>query len=109
MRQDLIHLLNGGVDGILFCNEDDRPYSFKADLEAVAVMSPGHHRAPTPGMSLLESISSGMPKRPLAVAKATGAAFIREVVTGVYESDMGLWAPDPAAIFRYRRRSTPRA
>jgi membrane complex biogenesis BtpA family protein len=40
---------------------------------------------------------------PLAIAKATGATFIREVVTGVYESDMGLWSPDPGEILRYRR------
>jgi predicted TIM-barrel enzyme len=28
---------------------------------------------------------------------------VREVVVGVYESDMGLWAPDAAALLRYRR------
>ena len=39
----------------------------------------------------------------LAVAVATGAAFIREVMPGVYESDMGLWRPDPAALLRERR------
>ncbi len=103
MRQDVIHLLNGGVDGILFCNEDDRPYSFKADLEAVAVMA----------RVITELKPRNIPfgvdflwdaRAPLAVAKATGAAFIREVVTGVYESDMGIWAPDPAAIFRYRKQ-----
>jgi uncharacterized protein len=40
----------------------------------------------------------------LAVAAATGAAFIREVVTGAYESDMGLWTPDAAGLLRYRRQ-----
>jgi len=102
MRQDVIHLLNGGVDGILFCNEDDRPYSFHADFGGVAVMS----RVITElrprdipfGVDFLWDA-----RAPLAVAKATGAAFIREVVTGVYESDMGLWAPDAAAIYRYRK------
>jgi hypothetical protein len=29
---------------------------------------------------------------------------MREVTTGVYESDMGLWAPDAAALLRERRR-----
>ncbi len=38
----------------------------------------------------------------LAIAKATGAAFIREVITGVYESDMGFWDPNPGEIIRYR-------
>jgi membrane complex biogenesis BtpA family protein len=42
------------------------------------------------------------PMAALALAKATGAAFLREVVTGLYESDMGLWAPDAAALYRYR-------
>ena len=29
---------------------------------------------------------------------------MREVVTGAYESDMGVWAPDAAELFRYRSR-----
>ncbi len=101
VRRDVSHLLRGGVDGILFCNEDDRPYAFRAGFEAVAVMT----RVVTElrprdrpfGVDFLWDA-----KAPLAVAKATGAAFIREVVTGVYESDMGLWAPDAAALYRYR-------
>ena len=28
---------------------------------------------------------------------------MRDMVTGVYESDMGLWQPDAAALYRYRR------
>ena len=36
------------------------------------------------------------PMAAMALARATGAAFMREVVTGVYESDMGIWAPDAA-------------
>jgi membrane complex biogenesis BtpA family protein len=39
----------------------------------------------------------------LSVAAATGASFIREVATGVYESDMGLWTPDAGALLRRRR------
>lgn len=102
MQVDVRHLLDGGVDAIMFCNEDDRPYSFHADMEAVAVMtrivtelSPKDRPF---GVDFLWDA-----KAPLAIAKATGAAFIREVVSGVYESDMGLWAPDAAALYRYRR------
>ena len=40
----------------------------------------------------------------LAAGAATGAAFIREVVTGVWESDMGLWNTDAARTLRERRR-----
>ena len=32
-------LIDGGVDGILFCNEDDRPYALQAGFESVAVMT----------------------------------------------------------------------
>jgi hypothetical protein len=38
------------------------------------------------------------------MAAATGASFIREVLTGTYESDMGLWSADSAAqVLRLRR------
>jgi uncharacterized protein len=102
VRKDVRSLLEGGVDAILFCNEDDRPYTFRAGFEAVAVMT----RCITElrpkdrpfGVDFLWDV-----KAPLAIAKATGAAFIREVITGVYESDMGLWMPDAGELYRYRR------
>ena len=39
----------------------------------------------------------------LGIAVACGAAFMREVMPGVYESDMGLWQPDAAGLLRERR------
>ena len=39
MRTDVAHLLENGVDAVMFCNEDDRPYAFHADFEAIAVMT----------------------------------------------------------------------
>ena len=103
MRQDIQYLLEGSVDAIMFCNEDDRPYSFQADFEAVAVMTRViTELRPTDRPFGVDFLWDA--KAPLAIAKATDAAFIREVVTGVYESDMGLWAPDAAALYRYRRQ-----
>lgn len=103
MQADVRALLEGGVDAILFCNEDDRPYSFQAGFEAVAVMTRViSELRPTDrpfGVDFLWNAQA-----PLAIAMATGASFIREVVTGVYESDMGLWSPDAAALWRYRRQ-----
>ena len=87
---DVNVLINGGVDGILFCNEDDRPYTFQAGFESVAVMT----------RVVCELRPDAIPfgvaflwdaKAAIAIAKATGATFIREVITGVYESDMGFW------------------
>jgi membrane complex biogenesis BtpA family protein len=38
----------------------------------------------------------------VALGVATGAAFAREIFTGVYDSDMGLWQPDAAKAVRLR-------
>lgn len=101
MKSDVAKLVRNGVDGLLFCNEGDRPYALKADFEAIAVMarviSEIAPRDRPFGVDFLWD-----PKAPLAIAKATGASFVREVFTGVYESDMGLWQPDAAAMLRYR-------
>jgi len=101
VKADVENLLKYGVDAIMFCNEDDRPYSFQANFEAVAYMTriitelkPSDRPF---GVDFLWD-----PKAPLAICKATGGSFIREVVTGVYESDMGLWAPNAAELYRYR-------
>jgi uncharacterized protein len=102
LRRDVRILLDGGVDALLFCNEADRPYTFAADTADVATMARaiGEVR-PTDrpyGTDFLWD-----PLAAMALAAATSAQFMREVVTGVYESDMGLWQPDAAALFRYRR------
>ena len=44
----------------------------------------------------------------MAVAAVSGASFIREVATGAYESDMGLWSPDAGRLLRYRRELNAR-
>ncbi len=89
LRRDVDALLAGGVDAVLFCNEADRPYALKADLAAVATMSriiaELRPRDRPFGVDFLWD-----PEAALCMAAATGAAFMREVVTGVYESDMGL-------------------
>jgi uncharacterized protein len=102
VRADLRHLLDGGVDAVMFCNEDDRPYAFQADFEAVATMTRViTELRPTDRPFGVDFLWDA--RAPLAIAQATGADFIREVVTGVYESDMGIWAPDAAELYRYRR------
>lgn len=100
---DLEILLASGVDAVMFCNEGDRPYSFRAGYDGVAVMTRVvTELAPRDqpfGVDFLWD-----PGAALAIAVATGAAFMREVVTGTYESDMGLWHSDAAALLRERRR-----
>jgi hypothetical protein len=98
---DVENLEEGGVDAIMFCNEDDRPYKLNATFEQIAAMT----RVITECRP--SNIPFGVdflwdPTAALAMAVATGAAFIREVFTGVYESDMGLWAPNAAEVMELR-------
>lgn len=100
--RDVGMLLDAGVDAIMFCNEGDRPYQLRAGFEGVAMLA----------RVVAECRPTGIPfgvdflwdaRAAMSVAAVTGASFIREVATGVYESDMGLWAPDAAELLRYRR------
>ncbi|MGH3114843.1 MAG: BtpA/SgcQ family protein, partial [Gaiellaceae bacterium] len=103
VRSDLDKLLAAGVDAVMFCNEGDRPYALRAGFEGVAAMTRVvSELAPRDrpfGVDFLWDARAA-----LAVAVATGASFIREVTTGVYESDMGLWNTDAAGLLRERRR-----
>jgi uncharacterized protein len=104
LRRDLDILQEGGVDGLLFCNEGDRPYPLQTDRAPIAAMAAvigelrPHIWLPY-GVDLLWD-----PMAALAVAQAVRASFVREVFTGVYDSDMGLWHPDAAAALDYRRQ-----
>jgi hypothetical protein len=103
MGEDIAILLKHGVDGILFCNEGDRPYALQGNFESVAVMTHVIDAlAPRDRPFGVDYLWD--PKVPLAVGLATGAAFVREVFTGVYESDMGLWNTDAASMLRYRHQ-----
>ncbi len=102
VQRDVAHLVEGGVDAVMFCNENDRPYELEAGLEATAMLA----RVVTECRP--DSIPYGVdflwdPMAAMAVGATTGASFIREVATGAYESDMGLWTPDAAKLLRYRR------
>ena len=104
LARDVAALQDAGVDGLLFCNEHDIPYQLRVGHEAVAAMAAaiGRLRAELRlpfGVDLLWD-----PRAALAVARATGAAFVREVFTGVYESDMGLMAPSLGELAAYRRQ-----
>ncbi len=103
LRPDVEHLVQGGVDALLFCNEDDRPYVFKAGIEQIAA----HTRVVTELAP--KSLPFGVdflwdPLAAIAIAHATGAAFIREALTGVYESDMGVWTPNAGEAIRFREQ-----
>jgi membrane complex biogenesis BtpA family protein len=88
----------------MFCNENDRPYVFTAGIETVAAMS-----AVIGALRAVVSVPFGVdvlwdPRAALAVAKATGAQFVREIFTGAYGSEFGLWNTSPGETLRYRRQ-----
>jgi uncharacterized protein len=98
-----IHALQaGGVDAIMFGNEGDRPYVTRATPESLAAMAVVIARVrdavqvPFGVNYLWDPVAS------VALAHATGALFVREVFTGVYDSDMGLWVPNAAEAVRLR-------
>jgi membrane complex biogenesis BtpA family protein len=100
--RELAALQDGGVDAVMFCNENDLPYSPAVGVEVAAAMAAVigrlHSEIRVPfGVNLLWD-----PKATLAVACATGAAFVREVFTGVFDTDMGLLAPDVGELAAYR-------
>ncbi len=100
--QDIEALLAGGVDAIMFGNEGDRPYLLKATPESLAAMA-AVVATLKPGLRVPFGVDYLWdPVATVALAVAGGAAFAREVFTGVYDSDMGLWQPDAAAALRLR-------
>ncbi|MBW8617723.1 MAG: SgcQ protein, partial [Hyphomicrobiales bacterium] len=93
-RKDLTALQNAGVDAVMFGNENDRPYEFKVDTASTATMAFIIGRLKSEitvpfGVNVLWD-----PMSTVALAAATGAAFVREIFTGTYASDMGPWTPD---------------
>lgn len=103
VRDDVKNLQDGGVDYIMFCNENDRPYKLKADYTTVSVMGrtigeiSKEIKVPF-GIDILWD-----PIAAISLAKATGASFLREIVTGTYVSDMGLWNTNIGELYRYRK------
>jgi len=96
-------LQGGGVDAVMFGNENDRPYALTASLEGIAAMT-AIVQAVAPGLRIPFGINYLWdPKASVAIAQATGAKFVREIFTGVFASDMGLWTPDCAGAVRLRR------
>jgi membrane complex biogenesis BtpA family protein len=102
LAHDLPILHEAGVDGLLFCNEADLPYQLQVGPEIAAAMASAIGQLRTEihipfGVNIVWD-----PRASLAVARATGATFVREVFTGVYESDLGIMQPDFGSIGAYR-------
>ena len=101
-RHDLLAQQNGGVDGVMFSNEFSLPYLTKVRPETVAAMArvigelKSEITIPYGVNCLWDPIAS------LDLAVAVDGKFIREIISGVYASDFGLWNTNPGETARHR-------
>jgi len=101
-RQDLLALQKGGVDAVMFSNEFSLPYLTRVETVTVTAMARiigelmPDLRIPF-GVNVLWD-----PAASLDLAVATGARFVREVFTGVYASDFGMWNTHCGAVVRHQ-------
>lgn len=101
-RKDFLALQNGGVDAVMFSNEFSLPYLTKVEPVTVAAMGRiiGELMAEIKipfGVNVLWDA-----ERSLDLAAATGASFVREIFSGVYASDFGLWNTNTGATVRHQ-------
>jgi hypothetical protein len=99
---DVEKLQAGGVDAIMFGNENDRPYVFKGTPASIAAMS-AIVQAVKPSLKVPFGVNYLWdPAASVSIGAVTGASFVREIFTGLFASDMGLWEPNAAEALRLR-------
>ena len=102
-RRDAAALQAGGIDAVMFGNEGDRPYRTRVGPETIAAVA-ATVAAVAPDLAVPFGVDVLWdPRATLAVAKATGARFAREVFTGTFAGDFGLWDTAAGDVFQYRR------
>lgn len=103
-RKDLMALQRGGVDAVMFSNEFSLPYLTKVEPVTITCMARiigelmADIKIPFGVNALWDPIAS------LDLAVATDAKFIREVFTGVYAGDLGLWNTNCGAVIRHQHK-----
>lgn len=103
-RKDFLALQEGGVDAVMFSNEFSLPYLTNVKTETVAAMARiiGELKRDIKipfGVNVLWDA-----KKSLDLAVATGAQFVREIFTGVYASDFGLWNTNVGETIRHQHQ-----
>lgn len=103
-RGELAELQEGGVDGVMISNEFSLPYLTKTE--------------PITAITMARIIGELLPdftvpygvnvlwdgRASIDLAVATGARWVREIFTGVYASDFGLWNTNVGEVARHRHR-----
>lgn len=102
-KEDYHNLVDGNIDGVIFCNENDKPYSKDVGKEVVAAMTTIIHSVIGQSSEVPFGIDVQWDsKAALAIALTTGAAFIRGITCGTFCGDLGFFTPDVLDIMKYR-------
>ena len=101
-RHDLQALQAGGVDAVMFSNEHSLPYLLKVEpityVTMARIIGELRREISVPfGVNVLWDA-----KASIDLAVATGASFVREIFTGVYASDFGLWNTNCGEVVRHQ-------
>ena len=103
-RRELQALQDGGVDAVMFSNEFSLPYLTRTEPITAITMARVIGELLTEiqvpyGVNVLwDGLAT------IDLAAATGASFVREIYSGVYASDFGLWNTDVGTAARRRRQ-----
>ena len=103
-RANLAALQAGGVDGVMFSNEWSTPYMLRTEpivgMSMARVIGALRDEIRVPfGVDVLWDA-----RATVELAVAVEAAFVREVFTGAYASDFGLWTTGSGEVIRLRNR-----
>jgi membrane complex biogenesis BtpA family protein len=103
-RKNLDALQEGGVDAVMFSNESSLPYLTTVEpityVTMARVIGEIIEDVKVPhGVNVLWD-----PVATIDLAVATGALFVREIFSGVYASDFGLWNTNAGEAVRHQHR-----
>lgn len=103
-REELHSLQDGGVDGVMISNEFSLPYLTRTEPITAITMARIIGEL-LPDITIPYGVNVLWDGRAsIDLALATGAQWVREIFTGVYASDFGLWDTNVGEVARYRQR-----
>ena len=99
---DLQALQGGGVDAVMISNEFSLPYL--TEVEPITTISMARIIAElAPDLKIPFGVNVLWdPIASIDLAVATGARFVREIFTGVYASDFGIWNTNCGKVVRHQ-------
>jgi uncharacterized protein len=104
VRKNLHALQDGGVDAVMFSNESSLPYLTTVEPITYVTM------ARVIGELMKDiTVPHGVnvlwdPTATIDLAVATSSLFVREIFSGVYASDFGLWNTNAGEVVRHQHR-----